>query len=167
MPNYAPAVFGNSGPASSGLGMQGPASSASGSVPSFLSEQQSGKLAGYTMIPDKFYHDKPCRNALGLVGGNDVSVVTASPMVDVESDLYGITRPNTKCNNKQYKPECALGGGGCPDWPSGISYTNKADDEKRFISTRPTHLQTCQMNSYQGVAYPTTFNQQTGTTYRF
>ena len=83
MPNYAPAAFGNSGPATFGLG----------SGPSFLSEQQSANLAGYTMIPDKFYHDKPCRNALGLVGGNDVSVVTASPMVDVESDLYGITRP--------------------------------------------------------------------------
>jgi hypothetical protein len=157
MQNYAPAAFGNSGPASSGLGMG----------PSFLSEQQSKNLAGYTMIPDKFYHEKPCRNALGLVGGNEVSIVTASPMVDVESDLYGITRPNTRCNAKQYKPECALGGGGCPDWPSGISYTNKADNEKRFIATRPTHLQTCQMNSYQGVTYPETFNQQTGTTYRF
>ena len=98
----------------------------------------------------------------------DISLKGLRWYVDVESDLQGITRPNTKCNSKQYKPECALGGATrCPDWPSGISYTNKADDEKRFIATRPTHLQTCQMNSYQGVAYPTTFTQETGTSYRF
>lgn len=156
MTEYAPALFGSSAQSSKGAGNE-----------RFLSEEQSRNLSGYTMIPDKFYHEKPCRNALGLVGGNEVSIVTASPMVDVESDLQGITRPNTRCNNKQYKPECALGGKACPDWPSGISYTNKADDEKRFIATRPTHLQTCQMNSYQGVAYPNRFTQETGTSYRF
>lgn len=135
--------------------------------PVFMSDQQSKNLMGYSMIPDKFYLNKPCRNALGLVGGNDVSVVTSSPMVDVESDLQGITRPNTRCNYKQHVPECALGGAGCPDYPSGIKYTEKTTGEKRFISTRPTHLPTCQMNSYQGVNYPMSFVQETGTPYRF
>jgi hypothetical protein len=134
----------------------------------YKSDQQSKALMGYSMIPDKFYLNKPTRNALGLVGGNEVSVVTSSPMVDVESDLQGITRPNTKCNFKQYVPECALGGlGACPNWPSGIRYTNAATGERRFIATRPTHLPTSQMNSYQGVNYPTQFVQETGNPWRF
>lgn len=135
--------------------------------PVFLSDQQSKHLMGYTMIPDKFYLNKPCRNALGLVGGNEVSVVNSSPMVDVESDLQGITRPNTRCNYKQYVPECALGGQACPPNPSGIRYTEKSTGQNRFISTQPSHLPTCQMNSYQGINYPASFIQQTGTPYRF
>jgi len=132
----------------------------------FQSEGQSKALAGYTMIPDKFYPNKPCRNALGLVGGNEVSVVNA-PMVDVESDLYGITRPNTKCNFRQYNPECALGGGGCPSNPTSITYWTKDTDRKVTLSAQPTHLPTCQMNSYQPVPYPKVFSQQTGNSYRF
>ena len=135
--------------------------------PVYKSEQQSKDLAGYTMIPDKFYLNKPTRNALGLVGGNDVSV-TSAPMTDVESDLLGITRPNTKCNYKQYVPECALGGlNACPNWPSGIRYTNATTGEKRFLPTQPKHLPTSQMISYQGVNYPTGFVQETGTPWRF
>lgn len=133
----------------------------------FQSEGQSKALAGYTMIPDKFYNNKPCRNALGLVGGNDVSVVNA-PMVDVESDLYGITRPNTKCNFRQYNPECALGGEtACPNNPNSIKYYTKDTNQLRTLSAQPTHLPTCQMNSYQAVAYPKGFTQSTGNTYRF
>uniref|UniRef100_A0A6C0BIJ6 Uncharacterized protein n=1 Tax=viral metagenome TaxID=1070528 RepID=A0A6C0BIJ6_9ZZZZ len=157
MDSYAPANF-----ADASASVQG-----NGNMLGFQSEGQSKALAGYTMIPDKFYSNKPCRNALGLVGGNDVSVVNA-PMVDVESDLYGITRPNTKCNFRQYNPECALGGATeCPSNPNSIKYYTKDTNELRTLSAQPTHLRTCQMNSYQPVAYPKGFTQATGNTYRF
>ena len=131
----------------------------------FQNDTQNGALLGYTMIPDKFYTKKPCRNALGLVGGNEVSITNS--MVDLESDLRGITRPNTRCNSRQYNPECHLGGGACPSWPSGIRYNTKDTDERRTIPTQPNHLPTCQMNSYQPVPYPKGFQQSTGATYRF
>ena len=62
------------------------------------------------MIPQKFYHPNAARNALGLVGGNDVSVVSGN-IVDLESDLRGITRTLSKAPSRQYQPSCPLGSG--------------------------------------------------------
>lgn len=48
-------------------------------------------------------HVKAARHVLGLVGGNEVSIIKGS-MVDLESDLQGITRPNTDCPGREHKP---------------------------------------------------------------
>lgn len=136
-------------------------------ISSYVSDIKSEKRMGYTQIPEKFYHPKPARNALGLVGGNAVSIIDG-PMVDLESDLRGITRATTKCNARQWNPECPLGGDEpCGDWPSGITYLTKDTLEKRNIPLRPIHMPTIQMNSYQGTPYPHSFSQGTGTPYRF
>ena len=54
----------------------------------------------------------PKRQLLGLVGGNNVSVVNASQInitngqqADVESDLRGTTRPLTFCPWRKYQPQ--------------------------------------------------------------
>ena len=55
---------------------------------------------GYTVIPTKFYHPNASRNALGLVGGNEVSLPSGN-LVDVESELRGITRDLSKAPAKK------------------------------------------------------------------
>ncbi len=48
-------------------------------------------------------HPKAARHVLGLVGGNEVSFVRTN-WPDVESDLRGITRPNTNCPMREHLP---------------------------------------------------------------
>jgi len=48
----------------------------------------------YDQLPEFVQHVKERRHILGLVGGNEVSRAAGS-MADVESDLQGITRPNS------------------------------------------------------------------------
>jgi len=57
---------------------------------------------GYTQIPQKYYHPNPSRNALGMVGGNDVSIASGN-LVDVESDLRGTTRDLSNAPSKKYQ----------------------------------------------------------------
>lgn len=129
-----------------------------GFMPYMTNEKLSERQVGYTLISDKFNHQKPCRNALGLVGGNEVSA-TSGNLVDLESDLRGITRALTSCPAKQFIPECAPGSAtACPDWPSRIQYKTKDTNETRIIGTAPRHLPTCQMNSYQAVPHPKPFS---------
>lgn len=116
-------------------------------------DQQSQDIFSYTQIPQKFEHPQKCRNALGLVGGSEVSNISGN-MVDLESELLGITRSQSKCIARQYKPACPLGGEGCPDSPGDLQYTNKSTGEKVTIHTKPLNLPTCQMQTMPGVGYP-------------
>ena len=67
--------------------------------------KQSESVGDYMMYPGKYYSDNACRNELGLVGGNDVSLFKGN-MVDLESDLRGITRDLSLCSASKYKPQC-------------------------------------------------------------
>ncbi len=116
-------------------------------------DQQSQDMFSYTQIPQKFEHPQKCRNALGLVGGSEVSNISGN-IVDLESELLGITRSQSKCIARQYKPACPLGGEGCPDWPGTLSYTNKSTGASVNIKTDPLHLPSCQMQTLPGVGYP-------------
>ena len=57
---------------------------------------------GYTQIPQKFYHPNASRHALGLVGGNDVSVASGN-LVDIESDLRGTTRDLSNVPSRKFQ----------------------------------------------------------------
>ncbi len=116
-------------------------------------DQQSQDIFSYTQIPAKFEHPQKCRNALGLVGGSEVSNISGN-IVDLESELLGITRSQSKCIARQYQPACPLGGDGCPDFPPALSYTNKSTGEQVSINTQPLNLPTCQMQTMPGVGYP-------------
>ena len=48
----------------------------------------------YDQLPEFVRHVKERRHILGLVGGKEVGVATGN-MADLESDLLGITRPNS------------------------------------------------------------------------
>lgn len=66
---------------------------------------QSTSPINYTLDPNKFFNCNECRPDFGLVAGNNVSLAQTN-MVDLESDLFGITRQNTKCPERKYLPHC-------------------------------------------------------------
>jgi len=116
-------------------------------------DQQNQGMFSYTQMPVKFENPSQQRNALGLVGGSEVSVIAGS-LVDLESDLYGRTRAASKCIPRQYIPACPLGGNGCPDQPPSFSFLDKATGAKTTVDTTPKHLPTGQFVTYPGVKFP-------------
>jgi hypothetical protein len=131
-----------------------------------VKDQQSRDMFSYTQTPVKFENPSKCRNALGLVGGTEVSNISGN-MVDLESELMGITRAQTKCVSQQYQPACPLGGPDCPDTPPPIRLADKSTGQKYTINTSLRHLPTCQMNTYPGVPAPKALNVNTCYTQRF
>lgn len=66
----------------------------------------------YDELESQVVSPTPRRQMLGLVGGNEVATVAASRVnvvngqqADVESDLKGITRVNTKAPWRKYQPQ--------------------------------------------------------------
>jgi hypothetical protein len=125
---------------------------------------------GYTQIPQKFYHPNASRHALGLVGGNEVSIVTGN-LVDVESDLRGTTRDLSNVPSRKYQPMTPLGSklplagrGRTPAMmlapfhedvsQKQLVFTERATGKVRTVNTEPRHLPTKQMFSYPGVPAP-------------
>ena len=126
---------------------------------------------GYTQIPQKYYHPNASRHALGLIGGNEVSIASGN-LVDIESDLRGTTRDLSNAPAKKYQPYCPLGSGSvngrgpvpankvapiessCPAWPKQLVFTERATGKIRTVATEPRHLPTKQMFSYPGVPAP-------------
>jgi len=138
---------------------------------------------GYSMIPQKYYNVNSARNALGLVGGNEVSMATGN-LVDLESDLRGVTRDLSRVPAKKYQPMCALGtagpepapanalasvtGGPCADWPTKLVFVERATNRLITVNTAPRHLPTTQYVSYPGVPAPEPFKQEVyGAPWRF
>jgi hypothetical protein len=138
---------------------------------------------GYSMIPQKFYHPNASRNALGLIGGNEVSIATGN-LVDVESDLKGVTRDLSKAPARQYQPSCPLGhagaepapanalapvtGGPCTSGPKQLVFTERSTGKVIKVDTAPRHLPTTQYVSYPGVPMPDPFVQEVyGAPWRF
>jgi hypothetical protein len=138
---------------------------------------------GYSMIPQKFYHPNASRNALGLVGGNEVSMATGN-LVDLESDLRGVTRDLSNCPSRKYQPVCPLGmagaepaaanslapltGGTCSPWPKQIVFAERSTGRVVSVNTTPRHLPTTQYVSYPGVPAPEKFVQDVyGAPWRF
>lgn len=138
--------------------------------------------SSYTLIPQKFYNPNSGRNALGLVGGNDVSLIGGN-LVDLESDLKGITRVLSRCPSEKYRPFHPLGSSRVsPDTPSGpfaigadkqplasfLKFTERTTKQIREIDLTPKHLPTIQMVSYPGVPMPEPLVQQVyGAPWRF
>ncbi len=116
--------------------------------------ENEGTLA-YTLYPMKYESCNPCRNELGLVGGNNVSIIRGN-LVDLENDLRGQTRPLTQpsqCPDKLFKPQ-----------PKSYIKSNTRYGTKK-IDTRAKHLPTCQMFDYKPTVVPKPFqlNSQCGT----
>lgn len=76
--------------------------SVSESEPKGPSWERKENPQAYDQSPFFYVHVKPSRNILGVVGGNNVSLVKGN-QVDVESDLRGLNIPNTFCPERAYQ----------------------------------------------------------------
>ena len=97
----------------------------------------------YDIQLSSYLNPQPNRHILGIVGGNDVSIVKGN-MVDLESDLRRINIPNTFCPWRQYQPPNA--------GQKEIVRDNLKMNLK--IDTRLQHLPTYQMWAYPGMPAP-------------
>jgi len=58
----------------------------------------------YELLKSYGENPTPSQHMLGLVGGNEVPYKNRQLQVELESDLRGITRPNTFCPQRQHPP---------------------------------------------------------------
>jgi hypothetical protein len=65
--------------------------------------KQSVKPINYTLDPVRFEHCSRCAPEVGIVGGTNVTHVKGN-LVDLESSLFGITFPATKCPEYENGP---------------------------------------------------------------
>lgn len=98
----------------------------------------------YLMDPIKFEHCNKCRNEIGLVGGTNVGVPKGN-MVDLENNLFGIDRPNTRCANYKYIPSN-------DGYVQGKEYIKPV--EHPVVDTQMLQLKPCQMFSHHSVPQP-------------
>jgi hypothetical protein len=102
-------------------------------------QKESVSILDYVLSPVRFENPNKCRHTLGLVGGTAVSHIKGN-MVDLESDLRGQTRYNTKCATRQWMPVASSG--------------EIRNDKTAPIDTRLEHLPACQMFAYRAVPLP-------------
>ena len=69
--------------------------------------ESTGTLA-YMLNPIKYEvcNSGKCRNTFGLTGGSNVRL-PRQKLVEVESELWNITRPVSRCASKKYIPQCS------------------------------------------------------------
>ena len=104
----------------------------------------------YIINPIKYESVNKCRMELGLVAGQDVSTIKGN-LVDLESDLLGVTRPPTQrheCPSRLYKPQQG----------NQIKIQARYPLQKAsVINTTPVHLPCCQMTRYKKAPLPAPF----------
>lgn len=98
----------------------------------------------YLLDPIKFEHCNKCRNEIGLVGGTAVGVPKGN-MVDLENNLFGIDRPNTRCPTYKYIPSGN-------NSVQGKEYIKPV--EHPSVDTTMLQLKPCQMFDYHPTPQP-------------
>jgi hypothetical protein len=91
---------------------------------------------------------KEVRHILGLVGGNEVSRI-AGNQADLESDLLGITRPNTWSTARKHLP------------PNGYVISRDNPKISLKVDTQPVHLPAYQQWAYPSVVGPEPLHKET------
>jgi hypothetical protein len=96
----------------------------------------------YDDLTSQFVSPNPQRHILGIVGGNEVSLIKGN-MVDLESDLKGITIPITFAPWREYQP---------PQQKKEIIRENTKSN--LVIDIQKAHLPAYQMIGYPAVVAP-------------
>jgi hypothetical protein len=109
--------------------------------------QRNVGILGHVMNVDKYEHTKQFRHNFGFVAGNNISHIQGN-MVDLSSELSGITRYISKCNDNIYIPS-----------KDGIIRNDKTPN----IDTNPKHLRTVQSIAYQSIPLPYTTKEGNST----
>ena len=93
---------------------------------------------------------------LGVVGGTAVSHIKGN-LVDLETDLRGQTRRNTRCPTQLYQNPCPKGDmNNCQ--PANINIRGDPSQTQRDINTQMLHLPSCQMIRYRPTPLPPQLN---------
>lgn len=108
-----------------------------------------GTLA-YVLDPSRFENCNKCRMELGIVGGTNVSHIKGN-LVDLETDLRGTSRMNSKCPTKKYQNQCSQKNDMTSCQPSKIVLQGNAGNKTRTLDTNMVHLPSCQMIRYKPV----------------
>lgn len=110
--------------------------------------RQSIGTANWVLDPNRFESTNKCYNQFGLVGGTAVSHAKGN-LVDVESDLRGTTRINSKCPTMKYMNPCpnAQSINFCHQKQIVIPQT--PNQQGRTVDLAPQHLKPCQMVQYK------------------
>lgn len=104
----------------------------------------------YSASENRLVSPQAKRHILGLVGGNDVSILLANPQ-DIESDLRNLTRPLTGCPSRQYQP--MLKG------QEKLIINNRKNNI--VIDMRPIHLPEYQMWGHAPIFAPLPLQKET------
>lgn len=113
--------------------------------------ESTGTLA-YMLDPLAHENVKKCRIELGIVGGNNVSL-TKGNIIDVESDLKGVTRKASLCPSRKYRTKCATSD--CLSCqPEDIVIDGPGCDLPREVDTELVHLPSCNMFRYKPTPLP-------------
>lgn len=114
--------------------------------------EQSVSPLAYQLYPGRFENCNKCRIELGTVGGTAVSHIKGN-LVDLETDLKGITRKASLCPSKHYHNPCPNGDiNECA--PGNIQIKGSPCNSPRTIDTSMHHLPSCQMIRYKPVPLP-------------
>ena len=105
----------------------------------------------YDRFIQEYQCDKAKRHILGLVGGNEVYEIKGN-RVDLESDLYGITRANTWATYRKHLPS---------ENPNMIK--RDTPKEKLSVNATPVPREEFQMWSYSAVYAPLPFKKESCT----
>ena len=106
----------------------------------------------YMLNPMRNENCNKCRMELGTVGGTNVSHIKGN-LVDLETDLMGITRKASLCPVKKFTSACATGNmANCR--PENITITGENCGKQRVIDTTPLHLRSCNMIRYKPTPMP-------------
>jgi hypothetical protein len=105
----------------------------------------------YELMPSYGEHPKPTQHVLGIVGGNEVPYRNRLIQVETESELRGITRPNTFCPSRKYQP--------LPDNITEIYRNTTKGNVSIPIATAP--LNTSQFWAYPATLAPEKFSIET------
>lgn len=104
----------------------------------------------YSTSENRLASPPATRHTLGLVGGNEVSLLAANPQ-DIESDLRNLTRPLTGCPGRQYQP--------LKKGQEKLIINNRKTH--MAIDMRPVHLPESQMWGYAPVFAPLPLQKET------
>jgi hypothetical protein len=93
-------------------------------------------------------HPKPSRHMLGIVGGNSVALARGNTS-DLESDLKGITRPNSDCTARHHLP------------PTSQFINRKNPKQHVMVDSTPVPMKASQMWAYPVVMAPAPLRKET------
>jgi hypothetical protein len=111
----------------------------------------------YRELAQQWESPAPKRHLLGLVGGNEASVIAGNRM-DIESDLRGTTRPLTNNPSLEHAP--------IPPNATTLPIRNRKTN--MTINIRPKHLPEYQMWGYAGAYKPLPLVKETcGTPHKY